>query len=209
MESPYFNNLLQFVAQEERYNTELSLAKQEFELFAGAIFETDRSYDARINSFHNWYILDRPLKGHGATPLDYFLEYNANSLPEAELERYGELHGNLHSLFQLGRLSRERTRIKDLITGKKYEVDGIEHTEAMDRGALFNTRIFRHGDSYFFSNYFLLHPAMVEKSILDNARAVRKAKEDPKPFLFQLLLFQSRFDQYAQMEPHKIYRFNA
>ena len=209
LESPHFNNLLQFVAQEKRYNNELKIAKEEFEKFAGAIFETDRSYDARINSFHNWYILDRPLQGRRKTPLEYFLEFNANSLSKKELINYQELKDNIHSLFELVKIPRGKTLVRDLATGKKYEIADSAQTDYMDKGALFNSRIFRHDGAYYFSNYFLLHPAAVWKQVKKQARRVRKAKEDSTPFLFLLVLFQSRFDQYKQMEPAKIYRFDT
>jgi hypothetical protein len=207
LESPYFNNLLQFVAQEERYNRELRDAKEEFEAFAGPIYESDRTYDARINSFHNWYILDRPLKATGVTPLQYFLDYNANSLPRQEWYHYKELEANLHSLFDLVKLTRNATRVRDLLSGRKCDILGNDATHHLDPGVLFNSRLFCHGNAWYFTNYFLLHPAVVGKQIRAEARKARKAREDPKPFLFRLLLYQSRFDQYKQMEPAKIYRF--
>lgn len=209
LESPYFNNLLQFVAQEKRYNNELKIAKEEFEKFAGAIFETDRSYDARINSFHNWYILDRTLVGRKKTPLEYFLEYNANSLSKPELKNYEELRDNVHSVFQLIKIARGKTLVRDLATGKKYQIAGSAQTDSMDKGALFNSRVFRHDGTYYFSNYFLQHPGAVWKQVQKQAKRVRKGKGDSKPFLFLLVLFQSRFDQYKQMEPGKIYRFDT
>lgn len=209
MESPYFNNILQLIASDERYNREMTLAKQEFEAFAGPIHETDRSYDARINSFHNWYILDRPLASHGVTPLNYFIEYNANTLPEHELTHYRELRANLHSVFELVKPLEGRTRLRDLVTGRKYDVEGTEHTQFVDRGALFNSRLFRHGQAHYLSNYVLMHPTAVYRQIWAETRKVRKAKADPKGFLFRLVLYQSRYDQYKQMEPRNIYRFDA
>lgn len=209
MESPYFNNILQLIASDERYNREMTLAKQEFEAFAGPIHETDRSYDARINSFHNWYILDRPLASHGVTPLNYFIEYNANTLAERELTHYRELRANLHSVFELVKPLEGRTRLRDLVTGKKYDVEGTEHTQFVDRGALFNSRLFRHGQAHYLSNYVLMHPGAVYRLIRAEARKVRKARGDPKGFLFRLVLYQSRYDQYKQMEPRNIYRFDA
>ena len=209
MESPYFNAVLQFIAQDERYNREMKLAKQEFEAVVGPIYETDRTYDARINSFHNWYILDRPLASHGVTPLNYFIEYNANTLPEQELTHYRELRANLHSVFELVRFLPGKTRLRDLVTGKKYDIEGTEPTQFVDRGALFNSRIFRHGKAYYASNYLLLHPPDVSKLIWAQARMVKKSKVDPKDFLFKLVLFQGRYDQYKQMEPKNIYRFGG
>jgi hypothetical protein len=209
LESPYFNNVLHYVAQDERYNSEMSLAKEEFEAVVGPIYETDRTYDARINSFHNWYILDRPLHGRGVTPLDYFIDYNANSIAEAELARYRELRDNLHSVFEVVKFLPAKTRLRDAVTGRKYDIEGTEHTQFLDRGALFNTRIFRHEQAWYTSNYFLLHPPVVGRLIRGEARKVKKAKEDPKELLFRLVLFQGRFDQYKQMDPRNIYRFQA
>jgi len=209
LESPYFNNVLHFIAQDERYNREMTLAKEEFEAIVGPIYETDRSYDARINSFHNWYILDRPLRSHGVTPLNYFIDYNANTLPEQELTHYRELRNNLHSVFELAKFLPERARLRDLVTGRKYDIEGTEHTQFLDRGALFNSRIFRHGKQHYLSNYLLLHPLVVTKMIRIEARKLKKSKADPKDFLFRLVLFQGRFDQYKQMEPRNIYRFQG
>lgn len=207
MESPYFNNVLHFIAQDERYNSEMSLAKEEFEAIVGPIYETDRTYDARINSFHNWYILDRPLQSHGVTPLNYFIDYNANTLAENELTHYRELRGNLHSVFEVVKFLPGKTRLRDVVARRKYDVEGTEHTQFLDPGSLFNSRIFRHDKSYYTSNYFLLHPLVVGKQIRAEARKVKKAKQDPKDLLFRLVLFQGRFDQYKQMDPRNIYRF--
>ena len=209
MESPFFKNLMAFVAQNERYNKEMGLAKEEFEKFAGPIYESDRSYDARINSFHNWYILDRPLRGVGPTPLVYFLEFNANSLPQHELEGYRELEHNLHSVFELVKTTNNQTRIRDLLTQKKYDVEGFEGTEFMDKGTLFNTRLFNHSGKFYFTNHFLTHPNGANKVIHQQAKRVRKALVELKSFLFQLVLFQSRWDQYKQMELKNIYRFDT
>ena len=207
MESPFLNNLLHYVAEDRRYNTELAEAKEEFQQFAGPIFETDRNFDARINSFHNWYILDRPLRAVGKTPLEYFLEFNANSMRPEEWQGYRELADNVHSLFQLLKVQPEESRLRDVFTRAKYVLPGGDQPHHMDKGALFNTRLFTHSGRLYFSNYFILHPGAVTKSILAQAKKLRKAGGDTKPFLYQLLLFQSRWDQYKQMDIRNIYRF--
>jgi hypothetical protein len=209
LESPFLNNLLQYVAEDRRYNTELAEAKEEFQHFAGPIFETDRNFDARINSFHNWYLLDRPLRAVGKTPLEYFLEFNANSMGPEEWQGYRELMDNVDSLFQLLKVQPEASHLRDVFTRAKYVLPGSGQTHHMDKGALFNTRLFTHGGRLYFSNYFILHPGAVTKSILAQTKKLRKAKGDPKPFLYQLLLFQSRWDQYKQMDIRNIYRFEG
>ncbi|HEX7928960.1 MAG TPA: hypothetical protein VF678_15295 [bacterium] len=209
MESPYLNNLLHYVSEDRRYNMELAEAKDEFQQFAGPIFETDRNFDARINSFHNWYIIDRPLKAVGKTPLQYFLEFNANSLRPEELQGYRELGDNVHSLFDLLKVTPEQSTLRDVFTRQKYTVEGAEQTRHLDKRALFNTRLFTHGGQMFFANYVILHPADVTKEILVQAKKVRKSGESTKPFLYQLLLFQSRWDQYKQMDIRNIYRFES
>ncbi|MDH5752331.1 MAG: hypothetical protein OEZ59_07940 [Deltaproteobacteria bacterium] len=209
MESQYFNQLMSVVAQDTRFNSEMEIAKKEFQDFAGPIYESDRSFDARINSFHNWYILDRPLKDKGVIPLKFFLELHYDELNEEDLKGYRELEQNLHSVFELIGPKSSRTRVRDLLSGKKIDVEGVEGTEFIDKGCIFNTRIFTHEGRNLFSNYFLLHPLGVNKTILAEAKKVRKAKAGQKEFLFKLVLFQSRYDQYEQMELKNIYRFGS
>ncbi len=209
MESPYFNSLLQHVSVERRYNKELTAAKEEFQAFAGPIFESDRNFDARINAFHAWYILDRPLRERGKTPLAYFLEFNANSLAGEEWKRYEELLAGVHSLFQLTRSGPKETVLKDLLSGVKYRLDGSNQTQHLDKGALFNTRLFRHQEQWYFSNYLILHPGGAARGIREQARLLRKAKSPVQPFLYQLMLFQGRWGQYKQMSVESIYRFGA
>ena len=209
MESPYFNSLLQQVSTEPRYSKELAAAKEEFQTFAGPIFESDRNFDARINAFHNWYILDRPLKANNKTPLAYFLEFNANTLNDEEWSRYEELVHHVHSLFELMKIGPKGTVLLDVMTGKKITLDGTQQTQHLDKGALFNTRLFRHQDQWFFSNYLILHPGGVGKDIMREAKRRKKTKAPITPFLYQLMLFQGRWEQYKQMDLHAIYRFSA
>lgn len=187
----------------------MSGAKVEFERIAGQIMETDRSYDARINAFHNWYVLDRPLAANGKTPLLYFIDYNVNSLADDIITGYRELSDNLHSVFELVRFSHPSVWLRDLITGKKFLVEGAEQMETMERGDLFNCRVFRHGRLSYLSNYLILHPGSVTRMIKSEAKKLRKTKEDPKPFLFRLLFFHSRWEQFTQMDVNNIYRFET
>lgn len=208
MESRYFDTLLHYIAEHERFNAELGAAKQEFQHMAGAILESDREYIARINSFHNWYILDRPMTSTGMTPLRYFLEFNANSYSQEELVGYRELEQNLHSVFELLKRSRGQTWVRDLLTSKKYGVEGAEDFNHIDAGTIFNSRLFTHSGKVYFSNYMVPHPHDVAKEIKRAAKRVRKAKTDPKAFLFRLVFFHSRFSQYRQFEARNIYRFD-
>ena len=209
MQSSFFNSLFQFVTEEERFHREMVPAKREFEQVAGPIYDSDAGYAARINAFHNWYILDRPLSAKGRTPLEYFLEFNANSLPPDVLRGYQELGQNLHSVFELVKLGEKETWLRDLMTNRKFAVQGHEEMFYLDRGAVFNTRLFRHGGAYYPSNYLIVHPAEMLKRIKQEARQVIRSKGDHKEFLFRLILFQSRWDQYRQMEVEKIYRFTT
>ena len=124
-------------------------------------------------------------------------------------EGYKELRGNVHSVFELIKRSRQHTWVRDLLTRRKYAVEGAEETDHIDAGTLFNSRLFTHGGKVYFSNYLVPHPEPVRKSIRAEARKVRKTKADHKSFVMQLVLFQSRWDQYRQMELKNIYRFSA
>ncbi len=209
LNSQHFEKLLLAVTQEDRYRSEMVAAKQEFEQVAGQIMETDNSYDARINAFHNWYILDRPLTARGLTPLQYFVEYNANSFAPDELEGFRRLGEQIHSVFEVVRLGRGDAIVRDLIQRKKYSLEEISSLAGLERGSIFNTRVFPNGEGREISNYLILHPDSVAKRIKAEAKRVGKAGLDSRAFLFRLLFFQSRWEQYAQMDVKNIYRFDA
>ncbi len=212
MEHPYIVSLIETVATEERYNCELDVAKGVFEKLAGPIYEDANSYEDRTNSFHNWYVLDRPLLFCKKTPLTYFMEYHSNSLSAVEKQGYESLAHNVHSVFELikkPKTDADLAKVRDLITRKKYAVETFEKLRYLDAGAIFNTRILpiQKQKTFRFSNYVVVHPANVEEVIVKSARAVRKQNADKRLYLFQLLLFQGRWEQYKQMPLQNIYRF--
>jgi len=207
--SPFFINLFSEVTAQSRYNHELVAAKEEFQRISGQIMDTDRSYDARVNAFHNWYILDRELSDKNATPAKYFLEYNRNTFDADTLAGYAELQENVHSVFQLLKFKKDAMTIRDLMTNKKYNVEEANQLATMEPGEVFNSRIFKHGKLYYLSNYVIVHPQEVVKSIRAEAKRWRKSKKSPKPFLFQLLFFHSRWEQFTQWDVRNIYRFDG
>lgn len=184
------------------------MAKEEFEKIAGQIYESDHSYEDRIKAFHNWYVLDRPLDIKGLTPLAYYLEYNANSLTQETLNGLKELEDNIHSVFEVLSKSRSGVKLRNLVDGIKYTAEDSDALAVVDKNAVFNSRIFHHGKKAYLSNYLIVHPDVVENIIRTEAKQVRKGKHEAKPFLFRLLFFHSRFEQYKQMEPKNIYRFD-
>lgn len=207
MSSSYFLDLFSTVTQQSRFSSEMVAAKEEFEQVAGQIQDTDNSYDARFNAFHNWYILERPLLKNGLTPLEYFLQQSADSMPEEKLASYRELADNIHSVFELVKFNKSAALLRDLMEGKKYLVKEAGLLESMEKGDIFNSRLFLHGEQYHLTNYVILHPPTVYKSIKANAKKLRKAKGEVKTFLYRLLFFHSRWEQFSQMEVGNIYRF--
>ncbi|MCH7478224.1 MAG: hypothetical protein IIA14_08980, partial [SAR324 cluster bacterium] len=157
----------------------------------------------------NWYILDRPLTARGLTPLQYFVEYNANSFVPDELEGFRRLGEQIHSVFEVVRLGRGGATVRDLIQRKKYSLAEISTLAGLERGSIFNTRIFPNGEGQEISNYLILHPDSVAKRIKAEAKRVGKAGPDARAFLFRLLFFQSRWEQYPQMDVKNIYRFDV
>ena len=209
MSSPYFLQLFSEILEKPRFNSEVTSAKEEFQKIAGQIMESDRSYNARINAFHNWYILDRPLHSVNQTPHRYYIEYNRNTLEETAVKGLGELADNIHAVFQLLKLKKDVFMVRDLASGKKYAVQDAVQVATMEHGEVFNSRLFVHDGKYFLTNYVIVHPPEVAKIIRAEAKRVRKKKEDSKSFLFRLLFFHSRWEQYSQWDVRNIYRFDG
>ncbi|MBI4379418.1 MAG: hypothetical protein HY578_10015, partial [Nitrospinae bacterium] len=62
------------VMTSEPFTNELKKARTEYTKVAGEVFEDDKSFEMRMNSFLEWYILDRPISSKNKTPLQTYLD---------------------------------------------------------------------------------------------------------------------------------------
>lgn len=80
---------------------------------SGEIFEDDKSYEARMGLFLEWFAFDRPLNG-SETPLDRLLQNNPDTAANADPSLIEGLKQSRHSLFVLLKSRQDHVVVLDL-----------------------------------------------------------------------------------------------
>ena len=205
MQSPYIDSLLEEATDLSVCAAEISTAKEEFER-TGMIRPEAPSFGERCNAFLNWFVLDRPLLQQ-KTPLEYYLEFNDSNLSPQQRRGYGELAGNIHSVFQLLHQGQKELVLKDLVQGYKYNVLATMQSTFLDVNSVLQTRLINHSGRMYFSNYMILHPSGVESLIKKQVQAKRSQRSNTTELMFNLMLYQSRWEQFEKMDPRRVYQF--
>jgi len=104
--------------------------------------------EAENSLFNEWFIYDFKLN-NGKTPLENFYEQNPFNLPDDELQIYKDLQENIYSYFKvIKKILGTGLILKDIMTGKIYEVKEYSLTFQVYGGESFPTRIGKVGDHY-------------------------------------------------------------
>jgi len=187
---------------------EIVTAKEEYFSKTGKIRVDDADFDNRMNAFLSWFIFDWKSSLVSATPIDYYLEYleNREKTEEAKLLKQHKTH--THSLFCFIKNKNGQTIIKDIYSGKKYIIVGSNLMMGHDKSSFFETRIFYADDIYFFGNYFIYHPVLVNKEIRKKIKQMKRLRKPLKPFLIQLHSFHTKWTKYRNINIKSIYHFD-
>lgn len=169
----YFDKLIHKMT-DEPFRGELKTARLEYTKAAGEVFEDDKSFDIRMNSFLEWYILDRPMETKHKTPIQIYLSEYSESMNGEEREFLNGLAGNLHSIFEVKRHERESIKVEDIFTSEKYLVTENNGHQGFRSGDILEARLFPFKGSYFFTNAFCFHLQGASKFIKGELKKMKK-----------------------------------
>ncbi len=98
--------------------------------------------------FNEWFVYDFKFK-NGATPLEDFYQRNPENLDDKDLEVYKTLQENRYSFFKVEKnILGEGLVLKDITTGKVYQVREYAATFHLKEGQVFPTRVAKVIDHY-------------------------------------------------------------
>ena len=204
--------LLSWAIAEARKERLLEARRQHFGV-CGEPHEEDRTYEARLNGMLDFYLYDyRPTEG-GRTTLEEFLSSEGASLEEGERRAFEDLSRNVHTLFEVRRISDGQVRLRDLFTGKDHEVIERRQLLGLEKGDVLEARLLPNEGGLVFSGAFLYHPREARKSILAEVKRRRKAAgKGGKPDVPGLLALLSRMalklERYRNVRLESIYDFS-
>lgn len=208
-----YENLIDRVMQHYTgpgYESEVEQAKIQFSEWAGAFDETLPNFDLRMAQFSDWYVFTRPLNSVKLTPVEYALEDGSFKLEESERPALQNVRNSRHSLFEFLKLKKNDVYIKDLFSGLKYIIKDSHITAGFDSNEYFEARLIPFETGFVFSNSFCFHPSEVNRYILKEIKAAKKAAgispdEAREALLVKLFQFKCKHERYKHLKVKDIY----
>jgi hypothetical protein len=205
---PHLDRVTKWATGPDR-QAELLAARADYFARTGEVREDERSFEARMATFLEWYLFDRPLTG-GTTPVAAFLQAHAAELSEAERAIHRGLLRTLRAVFEVRKMTDgSGLDIVEPLSGTRYEVYERRGLVGIQKGDLIDARIVPFEGRLLFSGAFLYHPREARKAVLAEARRRRKVDPaaSPEQFAFELAGKALKLERYRNIAVRHIYAF--
>lgn len=206
----FFNCLSIFFNAHGDMASELVTARMDFFKLTGKLNESDASFTNRMNAFLLWFTFDWRCAQTLKTPFEMFKEdFLQTDVTNTKVAFIGDVENHIHSLFETVKLTNNHAILKDLYSKKKYEIQQPDILLGSNKGIYFETRIFKLGGGYQFSNYLIQHPAEVKKDVTKRCKILFKKGDAIKPFLILLHMYHTKWERYRNINIKSIYHFDS
>jgi len=212
MDSPstyqqYLDELIAF-GSSAAHTPQLIAAKAEYFERTGEVFEDDKAFEMRMASFLDYYLFDR-LWPTGRTPAQTLFDQKLQVLGPDGANVYRGFTETVHGLFEVRKLGDEKLRLRELYSGKDFDVTERRKMAGLEKGDLIEARLIPFSGMLLFSNAFCYHPKAATKAILKELK--RRKKKEPQRTAQELAWDCSKralkVDRYRQIAVEKIYDF--
>ncbi len=205
---PYLDRLIEFASGEER-KQDLLAAKAEYFRLTGEVHEDDKSFEMRMAGFLDWYLFDRPAPATGRTPAVEFCELHGPALSPEDQAHFRGFTETTHGLFEVRKLGKGTLRLRELYSGKDFEVTERRSVAGLEKGDLIEARLIPVSGHLLFSAAFVWHPKEGIKPIFKELKR-RKKKEperDRKELVWDTSRMALKVERYRQIPVERIYDF--
>jgi hypothetical protein len=196
-------------ASEGELSAELRQAKAEFVERTGELFESDASFERRLASFLEWYVLDRPVSfADGLTPAQIYINQLGEGRDPQDVERMRCLTKSTLSLFEFRRTKGEHMQITDLLSGAQHEVYERRKATGLEPDDIIEARIIPLEDKLVFAEAFAFVPRAARRAIIKVTKAYRKdgsPLEERLNLLHRVSYYTNRCERYKHVDPKQIF----
>ncbi|XXF81115.1 hypothetical protein P2318_15530 [Myxococcaceae bacterium GXIMD 01537] len=207
---PYLDQLIAFGSSEGR-KPDLLDAKAEYFLRTGEVFEDDKIFELRMASFLDYYLYDRTSPLTGRTPATELYEQRLQTMPPEEANAFRSFTETVHGLFEVRKLGKGLVRLRELFSGKDFDVTERRHIAGLETGDIIEARLIPFGGHLLFSSAFCYHPRVVVKAI--KAEVKRWKKKEPtrpqKELVWECARRALKVERYRQIAVEKLYDFSG
>jgi len=181
-------------------------AREEYFALTGQVNEDDDDYEARMNSFNDWYILQFVSRRATTTVIkDYLIK---NQIDDAICKSFLELN---HSLFEYsGSTIKKEKVLKDILHNKKVHLTREYKMPAIMKNDILIGRVLDYHGTNFLMDGLCIIPREVKSLLTKEAKRVRKLKDPAKElkFLLQIEYCKTKWRRYGHLDPTKIFSFD-
>lgn len=208
MYQPYYEEVARYGAEGD-LGAELLQARAEYKQRTGEMFESDASYERRIGSFLEWYVLDRKISFRPElTPAELFVLQKGAGLSEGDRNRYAGLAQTRLSLFEFKKAKAEHLVMRDIVTGEKIEIFERRRPAGLDSGDVLEGRIVPWDGLLLFSDVYFVYQRDVRKEILSAAKRLKKAGASDSEriaFVHRVAFLETRAERYKHLDARKVF----
>jgi hypothetical protein len=212
MIQPQLDLLLAYVAPQV---DDIVKAKGEyFSHTGGEVHEDDRCFEARLQGFFNWYLFDR--QQNGVTPAQRFLQERGPNLKAQDKDvlmgftqsRLGLYEYRGRKGFFLRKPKRGQVRVRDVVTGKDYDVTERRQMHGLEVGDIFEARLVPVAGTWHFSPSFTYHPREQKPLILrEIKRRKKQGPVDVRALVWELERMSLQAERFKNVNIEAIYNF--
>ena len=207
---PYLDQLIAFASSEER-KPDLLAAKADYFQRTGEVFEDDKQFEMRMASVLDYYLFDRVSPLTQRTPAQELYEAKSREGSLEVANAYRGFTETVHSLYEVRKLGKGTVRMRDLFTGKDFDVTERRQMAGLEKGDILEARLIPTGGHLLFSQAFCYHPREAIKPILKEIKR-RKKKEPTRPtreMTWECAKRSLKTDRYRQISVERIYDFEG
>ena len=152
------------IATNPPYSNNLLAARQEYQKYAGGIFDDDKSYENQMALFLEWYIFDRIEPAHDQTVLELILNNDKGETLDP-LKNINVFISHIHGLFIIKKIKDHSIKVINLFDNEQYNVVEPSGKLYFSKNSIFEGRLLTYENSYYFTGNFCFHPEGSKKFI--------------------------------------------
>lgn len=200
----HFQKALQIYTQGDHYDTLLE-AKKEYFTITGQANDDDDDFEARMNSFNEWYVLQFiSARGTRTVISDYLTKNQVGDLLAKSFT------GVNYSLFEyVGKNLRGLDTLYDMLHDKKITLPKGAILPSIIKDDIFVGRVLTYEDQNFLMSGLCVIPKEVRSILKKECKKVRKLKnpQEELKFLLKTESFKTKWIRYGHVDATKIFVF--
>jgi len=201
----HFLKALEIYTQGNHYDTLLE-AKKEYFTITGQANDDDDDFEARMNSFNEWYVLQFiSMRGTRTVISDYLIHNQVDDLLARSLSSVN------YSLFEyVGKNFRGFDTLYDMLHDKKIIIPKGESLPSIIKDDIFVGRMLSYGDQNYLMSGLCVIPKEVRGILKKECKKIRKMKNPSEElkFLLKIESFKTKWIRYGHVDATKIFKFD-